>query len=504
MLKQFLKYKLLTLLIILSLLGITQLITAYFFSNDTETILNNQLKKLTNSSLIEVVRYKYNKGLFLSSSDIELKINPKMLQLLNIISTKNNESYSNLHLKYHNNIISGIFAGILTGHLTPTLSVIETDIKFESNLHRTLTKFFNNKKPLIITNIIKLDHSGEFIITSPTFNYEEELSKVNLNWGGLSFNIQYDKNFNNFIKDLNIPRIKFNVPTKFNINLKSLNYNSNMMLSPNNISIGNNKLKLTNLSLHTESGILSNVSFTNILTSLTGIKINEFIQDFNLSNSYDLTISKLNYVTNSDDNNNYFSSHATINLESISFNSYLFGPLNIDFETSHIDAKAFSELINLLNDKILNNNQDHEQFIELLKNKFTPILIKSPVIKLNNFNLVTNKGNIYIKAIITTKGFESIDITSQDLFLKKIYFATNFSIPKEIFNYLLIMQMKYFLNFGNAEVDDQSYQALSEVITILLDNQIKKWKKNKYIKEDNGIISSSIIVDGNNLTVTDK
>jgi uncharacterized protein YdgA (DUF945 family) len=506
MLKKILKYKLLILFIILLSFGSIHLITAYLFSSDTEKILNDQFKKLTDSQLIEVVNYKYNKGIFISSSEVELKINNKLLQLLNTIPTKNKvtkDSY-NFHIKYHNYIKSGIFAGILSGYFTPTLSIVKTNIEFESNLNRTLNKFFNNKQPLIITNIIKLDHSGKFIITSPAFNYEEELSKVNLNWGGLLFNIEYDKNFNNFIKNLALPYIKFNIPTKFNIDLKSLNYNSNRILSENKISIGNNKLKLNNLSLHTESGILSNINLTNILTSLTGIKINDFIQEFNLSNTYDLTITNLNYITNSSDLNNYFSSHAIINIESIIFNKYFLGPLNIDFETSHINAKSFNDLITLFDNKKLNNIENHENFIESLKNKFIPILIESPVIKLNNFNLVTNKGNIYINGFITTKGFESIDITSQDLFFKKIYFTTNFSIPKDVFNYLLMMQIKYFLNFGNAEVDDQSYQSLSEVISILLDNQIKKWKKNKYIKESNGIISSYIILDQNHLIVTDK
>ena len=503
MLKKFLKYKLLVLFIILLLLGITQLITAYLFSKDTEKILNNQLEKLTNSSLIEVVDYKYHRGLFVSSSDVELKINTKLLQLLNKISMNHQDNESYFKLKYHNTIKSGILTGILIGHFVPTLSIVETNIELESNLNKTLNKFFDNKQPISVTNIIKLNHSGEFIITSPAFNYEEELSKVNLSWGGLLFNIKYDRNFNDFIKKLSIPYIKFNIPNKFNLNLESLNYISNMLLSSNNISVGNNKLNLDNLYLHTESGILSDINLSNILTSLTGIRVNDFIEDFNLSNSYNLNISQLDYKTNSTDVNNYFSSHALIKIESILFNGYLFGPLNIDFEISHINAKGFSNLINLFNNTN-DHNQNHEQFIELLKNKFVPILIESPIIKLNNFNLVTNKGNVDIKGMITTKNFESIDITSQNLFFKKIYFQTSFSIPKEIFNYLLIMQIKYFLNFSNTEVDDQSYQALSEVINILLDNQIKKWEKNKYIKENNGIISSSIILDENSLTVSDK
>jgi hypothetical protein len=68
----------------------------------------------------------------------------------------------------------------------------------------------------------------------------------------------------------------------------------------------------------------------------------------------------------------------------------------------------------------------------------------------------------------------------------------------------LIIQMKYFLSFGNAEIDKQSNQALSEVLNILLDNQIKVWKKKKYIKEDGEMISSSILFNQNKLFITEE
>jgi uncharacterized protein YdgA (DUF945 family) len=506
MLKRLLKYKLLFLFTILFMLGGIQLITAYFFSKKTEIILNHQFKIMTKSSLIDVISYKYNYGLFISHCDVELKINNKSLNLLNILSNNSPDAKNTMFkVKYHSNIKSGIFTGLFFGYFRPTLAVIDTQIEFESSLSKTLSKFFNKQQPLNIKNIINLDKSGEFIITSPQFDYDEELSKVNLHWGGVHINVNYNNDFNNFNKVITLPYIKFNIPTKLNINLNQFNYDSNIILSNHNIYVGNTNFTLDNLFLQVESSALPSIKITNILNSLIGIKVNDFLEDFNLSNNYKFNLLNLKYQTSSYDKNNYFASYAKINIESIMFNNYFFGLLNIDFETSHINSIAFSKLLNFFADYPDDNNYETKnRFVESLKYYFTPVLIDTPVIKLNKLTVLTNKGLISIDGMVTTKSFESIDISSQDLFFSKIYFTTHFSIPKDVFSYLMMMQMKYFLSFGNTDIDKQSYQALSEVINILLSNQIKVWKKRRYIKENNGVVSSSIIFDQNNLLVTDK
>ena len=319
-------------------------------------------------------------------------------------------------------------------------------------------------------------------------------------------NIKYNNRFDSFYKEINLPYIHLHLPTKLSVDLQHLKYQSYMTNSIHDIYVGDTKLTLDNFLLDVESGVISSINLTNVLNYLVGIKFGNLIQDFDISNNYNIRLLNLMYSTNSQDKNNYFSSSAKVNIESIEFNKYMLGQFDLDFEISHINSFAFNQLINFFeNIKDINQyNLQYNQLIDDLKVKFIPILIESPVFKLNKFNLNTNKGKIFIDGMITTKWFESIDITSQDLFLSKLYFITHFRIPKAVFSYLLIIQMKYFLSFGNAEIDKQSNQALSEVLNILLDNQIKVWKKKKYIKEDGEMISSSILFNQNKLFITEE
>ena len=55
--------------------------------------------------------------------------------------------------------------------------------------------------------------------------------------------------------------------------------------------------------------------------------------------------------------------------------------------------------------------------------------------------------------------------------------------------------MKYFLTAGNAQMDQQSSDALAKVVNILLDNQLQVWQKKGFIQESAGNLSSVISME---------
>ena len=140
--------------------------------------------------------------------------------------------------------------------------------------------------------------------------------------------------------------------------------------------------------------------------------------------------------------------------------------------------------------------------MNILKKYFAAILVNNPIIKLNTLSLKTPNGIIDINGMITTNNFLLSDINNKQEFIKKLQANIKFKIPKDVLLYLLMMQMKYFLSIGNANMDKQSADALKNVVSILLDNQLKKWKKLGYVKDNNSIISSNLKYNNAKLTLS--
>jgi hypothetical protein len=80
-------------------------------------------------------------------------------------------------------------------------------------------------------------------------------------------------------------------------------------------------------------------------------------------------------------------------------------------------------------------------------------------------------------------------------FMSKLSLKVDFSIPKPVMSYLFLLQMKYFLTAGNAQMDQQSSDALAKVVNILLDNQLQVWQKKGFIQESAGNLSSVISME---------
>ena len=113
-------------------------------------------------------------------------------------------------------------------------------------------------------------------------------------------------------------------------------------------------------------------------------------------------------------------------------------------------------------------------------------------------------GLISINGMVTTHGFESTDINDQVKFMSKIYADAHLAVPKPVLSYLLFLQMKYFLSAGNAQIDEQSSKALSQLVNILLDNQLQVWLKKGYMTQESSVLSTNIKFESSVIYLNDK
>lgn len=515
MLEKILRIKLNLLLIIAASLILLQLISAYVFGFMIQKQKEQQFNYfLGNSPIIKVIKHDYHRGFFTSDMNVELELNSStMANILKVLPNYNESSGTVLannayRVKYTMHATHGLFSGIFYGNFLPIMSYTKIDINYSDNVKNMLRKFFNGNPPVEITDITYLNKSGKITVFSPKFDYEEAVSGVKVSWGGMIASLSYNKDFTKFKNILSIPDLQLLAPTKGEMLLHGVVYASDSKYSLNKIKVGTTNLNVALAKIEWKDKIALNFKLGDVLKMATGINSAEFLNGIDALNPNSFTFNNIFYNAISDDPGNYFSATAKIGFNSLITNGNTYGPLNLDLALSHINSPAFSKMADEIEKFSATSVQMDDQvrrneFIKLLKTDFVPILVESPVIKLSRLELNTPNGIIKISGQATTNQFLPDDINDQDKFMSKLQVGLNFSLPKPAVSYLFVLQMKYLLSAGNAELDRQSSEALTKVVNILLDNQINAWTKKGYLKVNNGILESHLVLRDGKLTIND-
>lgn len=507
MLKKILHINLKAIGIVLLVLIALQVITAYFFGIMAEKQFKSQFDKMTNSGIINVVNYKYSRGWFVSTEQVTLELNNNVISnVTNVLPLKFAKESDNqaiesgkYQLSYNSNIVNGIFAGWVFGNFMPTLAYSKSTIQMPEGMSKYLQTFFKDETPLTLTSALYINGSGKYQVYSPDFNYEEALSGVKVNWGGATLVIKFNKDFDKFDNSFELPLLDFYAPTKGTFTINGIDYTSDTSRSENDIKVGEANFKLSKLSVKLdESDISSKFKLGDTIGGLIGINAVDFLNDVSIMNPADFTLTNVSYQSNSNDTNGYFNSDVIASFDKLVSESASYGPLNFDFSIKHVKSASFSSVADLLESMATMNNPTEEEkneFSNTLKKEMTPILAESPVASINKFTLQLPSGLMSINGSVTTHDFESKDMEDQYEFLNNIYATADLAVPKPVLSYLLFLQMKYFLSAGNAELDEESSKSLSELVNILLDNQLRVWLTKGYMTEESGLVKTKFKLD---------
>ena len=516
MLKKVFKLNFKLVIILLLSLVLLQLVTAYVFGFLTKTQMDIQFKHLTDSSFIQVQGRQYHRGLFSSDETAEISINSQALnKVLHILP--NSESGAELvdktySIKYSTHIEHGIFAGILNGYFLPTLAYAKTTIIYPDKVKDLLSKFFNNQVPLSVENLIYLNKSGRLVINSPTFDYSEAVSGVNVTWGGMGMLVRYNEDYTKLDTKLSIPSFELVAPNHGSVIIKNLAYKSNSSRSPNDIKVGDTKLTIDEALVKWDDKIAIGFKIGDLLHLFTGMSSVQFLNGIDAINPNSFTLTGISYSSFSNDEDGFFNANSQVKFESLATNGKSYGPMDLELGISHLNSKAFNDLMNKIAVATTTPESTDDKtkdlakaaFIKTLKDGFGPILVDKPIIELKTFNLKTPDGLIDVSGNATTNNFALTDMNDESKFMEHLVMDAKISIPRPIISYLFVLQMQYLLSAGNAQIDQQSSDALTKVVNILLDNQISIWGKKGFIIEKDGLLSTHIVMKDGKVLLNDK
>ncbi len=504
MLKRLLKINLKVIGSICCGLLLAQIISAYFFGVIAEKQFAMQFRQLTNTPMVNVLGHQYKRGWFSSVETVSLSVNHQVLKnIVSLLPGLEKESAQKMingqyEISYRTQITHGIFAGLFHGTFMPTLAFASTRLKFPEKLDKVLGKFFAGDEPLDIANILYFNKAGYYLLDSPAFNYDEALSGVKVEWGGLKAKIFYNTAFNKFQNSLVIPRFMLDAPTKGKFSLRGLAYAASSSYSPNKIKIGTTTLTLESIIVALSESTNGQFRLGEAVHMITGINSASFLNGIDTIDPTNFNISEVSYSAQSAEESNLFSASAVAKFKQLSSKKHNYGPMNFNFKLEHIDAPGFSRLIDdleLLSTEDQANSSNREKTISMLKTDMAPILVHQPKLSLSDFTLRTPSGIITLSGMATTRGFVDADMNDQNKFMQHLQLTLDISVPKQILAYFFLLQMKYFLTAGNAQMDQQSSAALAKVVNILLDNQMQVWLKKGYLTESNNLLHSKISME---------
>ena len=327
------KLKLITYATCLSIiiLCIVECLSAMWFG----TIAKNEYKKqftfFSDSLPITVRNYSYQQGLFTSKEVVDFNINSGVLT--GIFATSGS-SESVVSIKLVTTVYNGIFAGLFTGHLVPTIAVAKSAIELQPSLDKTIKQIYANKEFLSWSNVMYLTRGGEIVISSPAVQYEEAVSKFSLRTSGFTFTSDYDSNYNGFNNTFKLGSLELGLNDVSSFKVSNIEYVSNSHYSANSLRVGSSKVSIDQIVLDNTDKILpSSFSLGSLASNILSINIGDFLPSSD-SNNFDLQ--HLSYHNYSNDDGKYFSTDISVKLDKILLESTAAGPFVVKAKLSHV------------------------------------------------------------------------------------------------------------------------------------------------------------------------
>ena len=156
------------LLIVIAVVVLVFAILPYWFGLRTEKTMRSHQHLLEQNSVVEVVKYDYQRGWFDSTETTVLRFRPNLVQKLGGNVPDNLKAIINEPFTITNHIKHGPFAG----GFTPVKAESTSEVAFSPRAKQSLERFFRSQVPLTVKNRLHLLGGGVMNLQVPAFQYE--------------------------------------------------------------------------------------------------------------------------------------------------------------------------------------------------------------------------------------------------------------------------------------------------------------------------------------------
>lgn len=476
----------------------------YYLGKRAEAALQEQHKILSQASFLSVESHRYERGWFGAKETTVVRLNPALLKNAQQYLPDNLKTILNEPVTVINHVKHGPFAD----GLDFVSAKVDTEFKYHPETEKALKRFFGDQVPLVLSNKIGLDGSGELQVGMPAFDYEE-LSGIKLNWKGLSGKTEYQPAWTAYSHDYQTPLLAAKLADKGDISLEKLHFSSKTSDSKLRLSLGSSNLKLDKLTVEWKEGIDYSIKLNELLNLVTDLQIGAFINPNGQVTPAKISVDKLQFSTRMTENAGWINAEGQFKFANLLYGEEKYGPLNIDVAAEHLDAKSLLVLKDKMAQaasKEMNNEQIQDMLIASAKNEASGLFTNNPVIKVRTFDLQTPQGEVRTNGELRFNGLTQPDLNDFNALIKKTYADFAMQVPQKLIERVVINQARNVFSVnpedeaeGRASIDD-----INETLRLMVDNAVLTMNREGYIKADNGKITTQVALKDGRMLMNGK
>lgn len=478
-------------------------VAPYYLGGQAQKSLDVQHRALADTFYFDVVSRDYQRGWLSSTETTVLRFHPTVLAKLDKQLPENIKSLFNKPVTMVNHVKHGLFAD----GIKPVRAVVKTEFQYDSEVQKTLARFFGEQVPLSVHNVIQLDGSGNMTIQMSAFDYEE-LSGIKINWGGMKSDVNYEKDFVSYATHIVMPSLKLQLADQGSLNAEGVDVTMQSRDGKNGITLGSSQTKIARFDMAWSKDIAYDIRLNDLVNMVTDLQIGAFINPTGSVAPNKIALHNLSYQTQTDETaDDFINSEGIFAFEKLQYGDETYGPLNINIAAEHIDSKALAALKNRwaqIATTQQDNNEEVEQLaLDAVRKEGLGIFTNNPVFKIKAFDFVMPSGHIKVNGDLSFKGLEAADLEDFGAIVKKTHADIHFNISQSALEAFAVTQARSLFTVEDPN-SAQEQQEISDTIKMLTNDTINTMTADGYLKKDNGAVQTRLVLENNRISLNGK
>lgn len=483
------------------------LATPYYLGIKAQQSLEEQHRTLAKTFFFDVQSHQYERGWFFSTEITTLRFHPTVLNNLGQQLPDNIRTILERPITMVNHVKHYPFAnGIM-----PVRAVVSTEFKYDAETQKILQRFFNDKTPLTLQNVIALDGSGKMTVQVSPFDYEE-LSGIKLKWQGLTGDVQYQDQFNAFNSHFSAPLLTAQLADKGNMAIQNVNIETETLSNKNNpIALGSSKTSVGRFEVAWQEGLSYNVKLNDLINMITDLQIGAFINPNGTIAPNKISVENLSYNTQTTEPEaGFINSQGVFAFDKLHYGETLYGPLAIDAAVEHLDAKSLNalktrwqQITSTPQSTTGNTEQQQDQYLAAVRQEGAGIFTQNPLFKLNKFEFTTPTGHVKAAGSLKFNGLQTSDLNSLSPMIAKMNAQLDLDVSQSLIEDFAITQTRGLFTVENPN-NPQEQQEIDDTIKLLTTQTLDNMSQEGYLQKDNGAIKTRLVIENNQIILNNK
>ncbi|XZG71571.1 YdgA family protein [Chitinibacteraceae bacterium HSL-7] len=432
--------------------------TAWWAGKSAEATLARQSEWLSSLPYLVITERTYQRGWFSSTESATVRLNPLLVKKLVDASGK---PLPKLEVRYVQRIQHGPLPLLFSGNLMPYKAVVTTEFKFAPDTEKLLKRFFGDATPLQLENRIAFSDHGQLRLDVPSFEYEEALAGLKINWRGLKASVSYDDQFDAVSLDAHTAGLSATLRDQGELQVGELKARFDHHRDKSGVMLGTSSTELAGLTL-----------------KLGG--------DYAMQ----LEAGPLSYKGELSASGDYVNGTAELKLASLKVNDVKYGPARLETEAKHLHAPTLAKLgdeVTRLQRELGDDQALTDALVKLAREHGTPLLEHDPELAIKELRVKVPDGDIHFAGAIKLKGVVATDLDDPSRFIRKVNAHAEFDVPRPVVEQLASWQAK--MMFGGAD-SNIAPADLDFLVSQFVEGQLQRLASKNLIRIDDNLLSA--------------